>query len=219
MRKLDKKDRILEIAKHNLYVSFTEIRKIRNAIANGKLWELVERRANSNPYLLEALKELRTKENKEFLEQFEPTSSNKALFYTGEQTIHRPIVHRCHKRLFNRYTPVFNTTIVFPDGGKPYSTYYTWRWFDARRTRPRQAAHSESEAFSVAAYDGCCIMTYKSAMCIKRCTGLRADKGEEHGEQTQHLVYCDRPRVRPPGVASGRYPAQSGSLAFSGGDL
>lgn len=125
LKRLDKKDRILEIAKHNLYISFTEIRKIRNAIANGKLWELVERRANSNPYLLEALKELRTEENNDFLEQFEPISTNKALFYTGEHTIHRPIVYRCHKRLLKRYRPVFNKIIVFPDGGKPYSTYYS----------------------------------------------------------------------------------------------
>jgi len=125
LKKLNKKNRILAIAKHNLYVSFAEIRKIRNAIVNGKLWELVERRANSNPYLLEALKELRIKKNKDFLEQFEPISSEKALFYTGEQTIHRPIVHRCHNRLFNRYKPNGNTTIVFREGGKPYSAYYS----------------------------------------------------------------------------------------------
>jgi len=125
LKKMDKKDRILEIAKHNLYVSFAEMRKIRNAIANGNLWELIERRANSNPYLFEALKELRIKGNKEFLEQFEPTSKNKALFYTGSQTIHRPIVYRCHDRLFNRYKSSFKETVVFPDGGKPYSSYYS----------------------------------------------------------------------------------------------
>ena len=55
----------------------------------------------------------------------EKISSEKALFYTGEQTIHRPIVHRCHKRLFNRYAPNNNTSIVFPEGGKPYSVYYS----------------------------------------------------------------------------------------------
>ena len=124
IKKMDKKDRVLEIAKHNLYVSFAEIKKIRNAITNGNIWELVERRANSNPYLYEALKQLRIKKNKEFLEQFEPISKNKALFYTGSQTIHRPIVYRCHKRLVNRYKPLFKDTVVFPDGGKPYSIFY-----------------------------------------------------------------------------------------------
>lgn len=125
LKKMNKKDRVLEIAKHNLYVSFAEIKKIRNAIANGNLWELVERRANSNPYLLEALKELTTKENKDFLEQFEPISKKKALFYTGSHTIHRPVFYRYKKRLINRYKPSFKDTVVFPDGGKPYSIYYS----------------------------------------------------------------------------------------------
>ena len=95
-------------------MSFAEIKKIKNAITNGNLWELVERRANSNPYLFEALKELRIKENKGFLEQFEPTSKNKALFYTGSQTLHRPIVYRTHKRLFTRYRPILKNTVVLP---------------------------------------------------------------------------------------------------------
>ena len=125
IKKLDKKTRILEIAKHNLYVSFAEIRKIKNAISNGNLWELVERRAHANPYLLKAMNELRNKENKDFLEQFEPISKNKALFYTGGQTIHRPIIYRYHKRIFERYEPLFDTKMVFPDGGKPYSAYFS----------------------------------------------------------------------------------------------
>jgi len=124
LKKFDEKDRTLEIAKHNLYISFAEIKKIRNAISQGSLWELVERRANSNPYLLEALKVLRSKENKIWLEQFEPISKNKALFYTGSQTIHRPIIYRVHNRLFSRYKPSSKNIVVFPEGGKPYSTYY-----------------------------------------------------------------------------------------------
>ncbi len=123
--KMDKNVKTIEIAKHNLYITFMELKKIRNAIAQGNLWELVERRANSNPYLLEALKELRKKENKEFLEQFEPTSKKKALFYTGCQTIHRPEVYRIQKRLLERYNESYDTTIVFPDGTKPYSVYYS----------------------------------------------------------------------------------------------
>ncbi len=123
--KMNKNEKTIEIAKHNLYITYLEFKKIRNAIVHGNLWELVERRANSNPYLLEALKELRKRENKEFLEQFEPTSKKKALFYTGCQTIHRPDVYRIQKRLLERYKELYDTTIVFPDGTKPYSNYYS----------------------------------------------------------------------------------------------
>lgn len=124
LKNLEKEERVIEISKHNLYVSFTEIKKIRNAITKGSLWELVERRACQNPYLLDALKILRLKENKIFLEKFEPISKNKAIFYTGDNTIHRPFIFRCHERLFNRYKPVSKTTIVFPEGDKPYSMFY-----------------------------------------------------------------------------------------------
>jgi 7-cyano-7-deazaguanine tRNA-ribosyltransferase len=125
LKKMEKNEVSLQLAKHNLYVSFAEIKKIRSAIVEGNLWELVERRAGSNPYLLDALRELRKKENKEWLERFEPTSKNKALFYTGNHTIHRPLIHRCHKRLLNRYEPSFDTIVVFPEGKKPYSRYYS----------------------------------------------------------------------------------------------
>jgi 7-cyano-7-deazaguanine tRNA-ribosyltransferase len=124
LKKLDKKNRILQIAKHNLYISFTEIKKIRKAIKQGSLWELVERRANENPYLLEALIELRKTSNKEWLERLEPTSKDRAMFYTGNHTIHRPIITRCHNRLLTRYRASFRDMIVFPEGKKPYSSYY-----------------------------------------------------------------------------------------------
>ncbi len=125
LKKMDKETRVIEIAKHNLYVSFAEIKKIKNAIANGNLWELVERRANSNPYLLDALAELRKIENKKFLEKFEPISKNKALFYTGNHTIHRPLIYRYHNRLLTRFNSSFDNTIVFPEGKKPYSKFYS----------------------------------------------------------------------------------------------
>ena len=125
LKKLEKSDIILQLAKHNLYISFAEIKKIRATIYNGNLWELVERRAGSNPYLRDALKELRKIENKILLEKFEPISKSKALFYTGSHTIHRPIIYRTHRRLLNRYEQLFDTTVIFPEGNKPYSTCYT----------------------------------------------------------------------------------------------
>ena len=124
LKKLDKKIRDRELAKHNLYVSFEELRKIRNAIQNGNLWELVERRANCNPFLLEAMNILRNEDSKKWLERYEPLSKNKALFYTGTQTIHRPIVYRTHQRLLSRYKPWFKTTVVFSEQCKPFSSYY-----------------------------------------------------------------------------------------------
>ena len=125
LKKLDETEKVREIAKHNLYVSFSEIKKIRNSIRNGSLWELVERRANANPYLLLSIEELKKKENKVWLEMFEPISKKSAVFYTGSNTIHRPLIYRCHNRILNRYKAPYDKTIVFPETNKPYYRKYS----------------------------------------------------------------------------------------------
>jgi len=127
LKQLNNNERIRQLALHNLYVSFSEMKTIRTAISEGWLWELVEQRAASNPYLLDALRELEKKENKVWLEKFEQISKNTAMFYTGNHTIHRPIISRYHKRLLARYKQTFDTTVVLPEGNKPYSIYHADR--------------------------------------------------------------------------------------------
>ena len=65
------------------------------------------------------------KENKKWLEKFESVSKNKAMFYTGSQTFHRPIMYRIHKRLLERFIPYSKNFVVFPETSKPFSTYYS----------------------------------------------------------------------------------------------
>jgi 7-cyano-7-deazaguanine tRNA-ribosyltransferase len=125
LKELDAKERTLQLALHNLYVSFAEMKTIRAAITGGWLWELVEQRASANPALYDALRVLREPEHLSWLEHYEPTSKKSALFYTGPQTIHRPTIHRYHTRLFTRYEPLLKTTIVFPEGTKPFSMFYS----------------------------------------------------------------------------------------------
>jgi len=125
LKTLESKERTLQLALHNLYMSYAEIKKIRVAITGGWLWELVEQQATANPAILDALRELRTSKNLAWLEQQEPTSKKTALFYTGPHTIHRPTLYRYHTRLFRRYHSVFPTTVMLPEGRKPYSAWYS----------------------------------------------------------------------------------------------
>jgi 7-cyano-7-deazaguanine tRNA-ribosyltransferase len=125
LQNLDILERTQQLALHNLYVSFAEIKTIRTAITGGWLWELVEQRASANPSLNDALRVLRESKHLHWLEQYEPTSKKSALFYSGPQTIHRPILHRYHTRLFTRYEPLSKTSVVFPEGTKPYSMFYS----------------------------------------------------------------------------------------------
>jgi 7-cyano-7-deazaguanine tRNA-ribosyltransferase len=124
LKALNENKRFRLLAEHNLYVSISEIRRIKQAIKEGSLWELVERRAYANPYLMDALRILEKKKYKKWLELFESISKKRALFYTGRYTIHRPIIYRYHKRLFERYKPNYNKVMILPEGNKPYSKYY-----------------------------------------------------------------------------------------------
>ncbi|HWR27058.1 MAG TPA: tRNA guanosine(15) transglycosylase TgtA [Candidatus Thermoplasmatota archaeon] len=124
LRDLDVEERTMQIALHNLYVSFMELKIIRVALREGWLWDLVEQRAAANPFLSDALRVLREPAHIQWLEHQEPTSKKTALFYTGPQTMYRPMIFRYLSRLFRRFEPLFHSTVVFPEGTKPYSLFY-----------------------------------------------------------------------------------------------
>jgi 7-cyano-7-deazaguanine tRNA-ribosyltransferase len=111
------------LAMHNLYANFAEIRRIKQAIFEGNLWEYVEERCRVHPNLLSALRHLR--HHKNYMERFETISKKSAFFYTGFESIHRPIVYRYEKRFFDRYShPKLKVQIGFDEGGRPYSKFY-----------------------------------------------------------------------------------------------
>lgn len=111
------------IAEHNLYASYNEIRTIKQAIHEGSLWELVERRCSLHPDLLSALGKLR--EYGEYFEKFEPTSKRSSFYYTSLESLYRPIIVRYNSRLKERYTPpTRRLAVVFPEASKPYSDTY-----------------------------------------------------------------------------------------------
>lgn len=116
-------DRTKRIAEHNLFTSLKELRKVRNAIHEGSIWEMVEMRARAHPALLAVLKVL--KKHAEYLEGFEPASRRGAFFYCGPESYERPSVMRYRERYFSRYRrPGARVLVGFEDGPKPYSRGY-----------------------------------------------------------------------------------------------
>ncbi len=117
--KLDKKDRTRLLAEHNLYITFEEINRIKNAIKEGNLWELVEERCRCHPKLLEAYRTA-LKYN-DFIEKFDPITKKSAFFYNGYESMFRPEVLR-HKKRLNRikFDKIFITT-VSKNINRPYS--------------------------------------------------------------------------------------------------
>ncbi len=98
VRELPREDRTRLIARHNLYVSISEIRKVREAIRGEWLWELVQERARFHPKLYAAL-EYVLKNWGDLLEVREPFSKSSGLQYSGPETFFRPEVVRARERL------------------------------------------------------------------------------------------------------------------------
>jgi 7-cyano-7-deazaguanine tRNA-ribosyltransferase len=111
------------IADHNLHVIYNEIRLIRQAIQDGSLWELVERRCSSHPDMLSALRRL--KEHSEFLERYEPASRKSSFYFTSVESLDRPVIQRYNSRLIERYRPsTRGLTVILPEASRPFSRSY-----------------------------------------------------------------------------------------------
>jgi 7-cyano-7-deazaguanine tRNA-ribosyltransferase len=93
----EKKEELL--ARHNLYVTFEEIREVKQAIHEGSLWELVEYRCRGHPKLLSGLMHTLSKHSG-WIEEFQPLS-RATFFYSGPESALRPEVLRHKKRLEN----------------------------------------------------------------------------------------------------------------------
>ena len=101
MKNLDKISRTELLAKHNLYLSFSELRTVRQAIREGNLWELVEQRIRSHPFLVEAAKSM--KNYLKFFEIHEKVYKNHGRLFVSSQSINRPIIHRYISKIANIY--------------------------------------------------------------------------------------------------------------------
>lgn len=96
MIKSDNREELL--ARHNLYVTFAEMREVKQAIKEGSLWELVEQRCRAHPRLLDGLK--RVLSYSEWIEALQP-APKATFFYSGPESAQRPEVVRYRKRLGN----------------------------------------------------------------------------------------------------------------------
>lgn len=118
----DSPDRENLLARHNLHSSFSMIRRVRQAVAEGALWELVEEHSRCHPALLEALKSL--KGHADYLGGFEPQSRGR-MFYCGPETMDRPAIRSYRRKVMQRYRqPEADIMVCFPENKRPYGERY-----------------------------------------------------------------------------------------------
>lgn len=84
------------LARHNLYVTFAEIRAIQQAICEGRLWDLVRVRAYAHPALFSAYEYLLTEHR--FFGVKEPLTKKSQFFYFGRNDLLRPDIRRAITR-------------------------------------------------------------------------------------------------------------------------
>jgi 7-cyano-7-deazaguanine tRNA-ribosyltransferase len=103
------------LARHNLHVTMTELRAVREAIREGTLWDLVEARVRAHPHLLEALRVAR--QSTLYFDRVEPRYATRGLSYTGSETLGRAAVRRAVQSLLQEYAPPRgkNLAILLPE--------------------------------------------------------------------------------------------------------
>ncbi|MBN3037357.1 MAG: tRNA guanosine(15) transglycosylase TgtA [Candidatus Diapherotrites archaeon] len=99
----------LALSRHNLYVTFQEMRTIRQHIRENRLWELLEQRARAHPALFAALQ--RMGKHKKYLESLD-VFSRKRFFYVSKESELRPELYRHRKRALQGFSQP--TVDLFP---------------------------------------------------------------------------------------------------------
>lgn len=99
---MPKEERKTILAEHNLHASFAELKRIKQVIIEGRLWEHLGMRAHNHPALLTALKRLKKYEG--YMERRSSIKKRSGLFFFSSIGLSRPEVVRYRKRLSNRYS-------------------------------------------------------------------------------------------------------------------
>src|SRR5881396_725811 len=85
------------LVQHNIWTCFSELRRTREAIRKGRLWELLELRANAHPALKECFN--RISKYAKVLESYTPAVKPHGIFYLGSSSDNRPEKLRFESKL------------------------------------------------------------------------------------------------------------------------
>ena len=115
LREAPKQERERLIARHNLYVILREVKRTRQAVKEGRLWELLEEKARTHPSMAEALRTLSMYSR--FLAEKHPVTRGKiqGIFYYGRLSRYRPETVRHIDRLKERHVAGSDTLLLFQE--------------------------------------------------------------------------------------------------------
>ena len=110
------------LAEHNLHVTFEEMRRIKQAIRDGNLLELVEARARGHPALLSGYRALL--DHADWIERHDPASKG-SFFHLSAESARRPEVLR-HRERLDRLS--VEGEVLLTEGNAPSGDEYDAAW-------------------------------------------------------------------------------------------
>ena len=147
VRELDKEERTKILARFNLEVTLQEMSRCRQAVRDGKIWQLAEMRSHQHPSLREAFLWLITnpakssmeplilddysaskeigqergmwEENWDWLVFSQTSPRNGSESWGGSETYHRPQIELARRRLFSRWKSNKSGDVVIFHGANP----------------------------------------------------------------------------------------------------
>lgn len=100
LREMSKPEAERALAMHNLYVCLAELRRVKQAIKEGRLWDLIEARGACHPSMSLALQKVASVSH--LLERGTPISKPKGVLLSSPLSTYRPEVYRFRKRVVER---------------------------------------------------------------------------------------------------------------------
>lgn len=100
LREMPKPEAERALAMHNLYVCLAELRRVKQAIKEGRLWDLIEARGACHPSMSLALQKVASVSH--LLERGTPISKPKGVLLSSPLSTYRPEVYRFRKRVIER---------------------------------------------------------------------------------------------------------------------
>ncbi len=103
VKEISSEERQIFLAEHNLYTCQAELRRIKQAMREGRLWEHLQKQAHSHPNLFQAVRRL--KKYEEYIEKHSPITKRSGIFFFDSTGLARPEVVRHRRRTLERYSP------------------------------------------------------------------------------------------------------------------
>lgn len=114
LRAMPREERMIELAKHNLYVLKAEVDFVKQAIMDGRLWEYVIQKARAHPKLMEAVQLFSTGDF-DFLAAGTPIFKEKAVYFFDAIDQHRPEARRFRDKVAG-FRSAKKKLVLFPEG-------------------------------------------------------------------------------------------------------